>query len=99
MSETAITSASVLKEWAVKLVPVILIWGVTSEVRVQTLVSDVTRLEARAESIEHTKELVTKNTVLLETQAKKMDSLEREIRELLRLLNQNSRRSNRRRNP
>ena len=98
MSELPATAGGILKEWAVKLIPVILIWGVTSEVRVQTLMSDVTRLESRAESIEHTKQLVTKNTVLLETQSKKMDSLEREIRELLRLLTQNPRR-NRRRNP
>jgi hypothetical protein len=97
MSE--LPAGGVFKEWALKLVPVILVWGITSEVRVQTLMSDVTRIESRAESIEHTKQLVTKNTVLLEAQIKKMDSLEREIHELLRFLTQNPRRRNRRRNP
>ena len=93
--------SAMLRDWAAKLVPVILIWGITSEVRVQTLTANVNRLEtemaARQASAARTQELVTKNTVLLESQTKKIDSLEKDIRELLRLLTNN--RPRRRSNP
>ena len=93
--------SAMLRDWAAKLVPVILIWGITSEVRVQTLSANVSRLEtemaARQASAARTQELVTKNTVLLESQTKKIDSLEKDIRELLRLLTNN--RPRRRSNP
>jgi hypothetical protein len=95
------TLGSVLRDWAAKLVPVILIWGITSEVRVQMLTANVARLETemttRSASILRTQELVTKNTILLETQTKKIDNLEKDIRELLRLLTNN--RPRRRNNP
>lgn len=100
-SEDSANLSAMLRDWAAKLVPVILIWGITSEVRVQTLSANVGRLEtemaARQASAARTQELVTKNTVLLESQTKKIDSLEKDIRELLRLLTNN--RPRRRSNP
>ena len=95
MSEGSSPLADMLRDWLVKLVPVILVWGITSEVRVQTLDSTVTRLEtefaSRSKSTLRTQELVTKNTILLETQSKKIESLERDIRELVRILTRNNR--------
>ncbi len=87
--------SAAFKDWATKLVPVLIIWGVTSEVRVQTLTGDVTRIEAdvRAKSVNIQKyqEILTKNTVLLEHQSKRIEGLEKDIKELVRLLRRSPR--------
>lgn len=87
--------SAAFKDWATKLVPVLIIWGITSEVRVQTLTGDVTRIEAdvRAKSanIQKYQEILTKNTVLLEHQSKRIEGLEKDIKELVRLLRRSPR--------
>lgn len=81
---------NILRDWAAKLVPVLILWGITSEVRLQTVSTEVTRLQSefasQSASIVRTQELVTKNTILLEIQAKRISNLERDIREVVRLL-------------
>lgn len=81
---------AVLRDWATKLVPVLVLWGITSEVRVQTLTADVARIEADVKvtsaNISKSQEILTKNTVLLEHQATRIASLEKDIKELVRLL-------------
>lgn len=83
-------TASALKEWLIKLVPVLLIWGVSAEVRLQISDARATRVDVElVEKVSRdtkTHALVTKNTVLLESQAEKISSLEADIRELLKLL-------------
>lgn len=83
-------TASALKEWLIKLVPVLLLWGVSAEVRLQTNDARAARVEGQlVEKLTRdakTHELVTKNTVLLESQAEKISNLEADIRELLKLL-------------
>ena len=85
-----LSMGAVLRDWATKLVPVLVLWGITSEVRVQTLTADVARIEADVQmtsaNISKSQEILTKNTVLLEHQATRIASLEKDIKELVRLL-------------
>ena len=83
-------TTSALKEWLIKLVPVLLVWGISAEVRLQINDAKAARVEGQlVEKVTRdakTHELVTKNTVLLESQAEKISNLEADIRELLKLL-------------
>lgn len=91
-SSDASALGGMLKDWASKLVPILVLWGITSEVRVQTLTGDLARLEGDVRvtsvSISKSQEILTKNTVLLEHQTMRIANLEKDVKELVRLLSQ-----------
>tara|TARA_Y100000593_G_scaffold56586_1_gene105567 strand:+ start:601 stop:876 length:276 start_codon:yes stop_codon:yes gene_type:complete len=90
MSESTSLSDT-LKDIAIKTIPILLAWGISAEVRLQTASAKldvaVEQTKQTAAKLERDHDIIVQNASAIGAADKAMNSLEVQVRELIKLLN------------
>ncbi len=85
------TLADTLRDFAITLVPILLAWGISAEVRIQTGSSKLDTVAEQAKQtagkLERDHDIIVQNAVSVAASDKAIKSLEVQTRELIKLLN------------
>ena len=88
-SDTSLSDT--LKDVAIKTIPILLTWGISAEVRLQTasakLDAAAQQTKETAAKLERDHDIIVQNAAGIESTDKHITSLEVQVRELIKLLN------------